>query len=249
MRFKPVITTLAVAVIFSSKLLAEPLADRNGDGLFKIEAFGDSITLGIGDNAGKSGYTGRLSTLLGVPVVNRGLAGEELAQGGLSRLVQVARSSESDSFIILEGVNDSIHLLSTEEYRRLLQISVNILHSMGKSVVLMTLPPPCCDHDGQSSITPGYSSVIRQLSQVNQTSLADLEMSWITTCDDIEKCHLYNLPEGLHPNDQGYQVIAQTIAAALLGIDIFSSEGVLQFEEALGLTPGEVLVKPLEIGE
>jgi hypothetical protein len=86
---------------------------------------------------------------------------------------------------------------------------------------------------------------VRQRAQLNGLQVTDLELTWDTTCKDPLRCELFNLPEGLHPNTTGYDVMAQAVTATLMGIDLFAPEGAAQLEAALGLQPGAVLVKPL----
>ena len=109
----------------------------------------------------------------------------------------------------------------------------------------MTLPEPCCEHGSLSPFTTSYSISILEIAAANSLRTVDLEQVWKTTCQNPGECELYNLPEGLHPNSLGYDVIAQSVSATLLGIDILAADGAAQLEAALGLEPGTVLVKPL----
>jgi len=239
---------VSTLLLVSSILQAQDLelSDQNGDDNIKILAFGDSITDGVGDEEG-IGYPNRLEQLIGILVDNEGDPGEELLNGGLERLSKIVQNSNADYVIIMEGANDAIHQISGPSYDRGLQKAINLIQAIGKTPILMTLPPGSEDHAGTVPITNGYSSVIQDLGSINSLTVVDLNLAWLTTCNNLFRCQLYNLPEGLHPNSTGYTVMAQTIAAKLFNIDIFSVDGATQLESAFGLTPGSVIVKPIPV--
>lgn len=250
---------LAAAVTFSSRTPAgaDALDDLNGDGQTVLLGFGDSITYGVGDGIapdievgtvpmtdGRSGYPARIESGLGVPVHNRGIPGEFLIDEGLARLPSAVMASNADAVVIMHGNNDARVLVSAGEYRVALQKSVNVIRALGRTPIVASLPVPCCDHSGQSIYARAFSQVTREVAADNELVLADIERSWVTSCGGLASCRLLNRPEGLHPNLLGYDVIGQTIMAALLGIDIFAADGAAALEEALGLPAGTVVVKP-----
>ncbi len=233
------------------------LSDANGDGTITYLAFGDSITYGVGDGTipgeevteipktdGTLGYPQRIKNLFSIAVRNRGVPGEVLYDNGISRFPKTVVGSDADVVGIMEGANDARYEVTPDEYERLLQKAINIARASGKTPLVFTVTPSCCDHVGLLGATRAYSDVARDLSQLNGVALADVEHAWDTTCSALDGCELFNLPEGLHPNTKGYDVIAQTAAAALLGINVFGPGGAAELESALGLGPGTVVVKP-----
>lgn len=228
----------------------EILKDTNQDGEVRILAFGDSLTFGIGDGglgdgiSGQGGYPARLETLLGVPVDNEGIPGEELAQTGYLRFPGALRSSSADIVLILEGDNDAFREVPSEQYGYYVQRVANVSRVLGKQAVLMTLTIPCCNHAQLVLPTNRYTAQIQRVALANDLPVVDLQRTWLTTCSNPNNCELYNLPEGLHPNANGYTAIAQTSAATLLGINLFSAEGASELEGSLGLPEGSVIVKP-----
>jgi lysophospholipase L1-like esterase len=236
------------------------LNDLNGDGVVSVMAFGDSITYGVGDGVapgldveeapqtdGRAGYPKRIEQSYGISVENRGVPGEEIAKGGVERIVAAVRSSNADLVVFLEGVNDSIYRLDRGEYSRLLQKVVNVCRSLGKKIVLTTLQTPCCIHAGRDPFVASYTEAVKELAGINDLAVVDLDRAWRSTCRNKEECELYNLPEGLHPNTLGYDVMGQTVLAELLGINIFASGGAAQLEQAIGAPAGTVVVKPDEV--
>ncbi len=246
------------SICFAGSVSAQSLlVDKNGDGVVSVMAFGDSITFGVGDGVspgevvevapqtdGREGYPLRIESLYGISVENRGLPGEEIANGGADRFVSAVRSSSADVVVIVEGVNDSLYRRDAGEFSRFLQKIINVCVASNKTPVLATLQAPCCNHGGREPFTQSYSVAVDHLGFVNDLRVVDLERAWQTTCQNKEECELYNLPEGLHPNIRGYDVMAQTILAGLLGIDIFAVDGATQLEGAIGGAPGTVIVKP-----
>jgi lysophospholipase L1-like esterase len=207
-----------------------PLADRNGDGVVSILAFGDSITYGVGDDLAAGSYVEevpelgaargcpkRLSGLVSAAVSNAGEPGERLTQSGWARLPGLVVGSDVDTVILMEGTNDAIHRTEGAEYRRKVQRLINVVRAEGRSMVLATLPPPVANQQSLSLFTNLYSAIIRELSVVNSLPYADVEQKFISDCPELQSCPLYNIPEGLHPNTTGYDAIADVMRTTLEG--------------------------------
>ena len=233
------------------------LADRNGDGVLAMACFGDSITYGVGDGTepgeyvevapqtdGSQGYHRRVEILGGFPARNFGDPGEKLLVGGLLRLPEVLSLNNSDLIAIFEGANDAIEHVSSEAFERGLQQAINISRADGLMPIVFTIPPSCCSRAGREIYTREYSRIVRARASLNQIPMVDIERAWDTTCQDKAECELFNIPDGIHPNTKGYDVVAHTVMAALYGIDIFAEGGAAQLESALGLPAGSVIVKP-----
>jgi hypothetical protein len=108
---------------------------------------------------------------------------------------------------------------------------------------------PCCNRAGREPFILSYVDAVRELALINQLAVADFNRAWSSTCRDPRECELYNLPEGLHPNKVGYDVMGEVALAALLGIDIFRQGGAAELEDMLSLPPGSVVVRPEEVVE
>lgn len=250
-------------LFFASQAFAQStsiLNDVNGDGFVRLLAFGDSVTYGVGDGTrpgefiesppitdGTKGYPARIENLAGIIVDNRGFPGEEIGMGGAERFSRLVPNSIADIVILKEGDNDSFRRLDAGAYSRLVQKMINAAHATGKLIVIATLPRPCCDREGRAPFTDSYSQAIRELAFVNDIRFADIDRAWRTTCVNKEACELFNIPDGIHPNTKGYDVLAQTILSSLYGIDIFAPGGSVLLEGALGLPPGSIIVKPGEL--
>lgn len=246
---KWIIRTLALVFLCAAPLLAEELVitDSNNDGTLRVLAFGDSITAGVGDSSGQ-GYAPRLAELTGLAVSASAIPGEELAEDGVRRFPAALTAASPDAVIIFEGENDAIRQVDSSQISSSYQRMINVANILGVTPILTTLTPPCCEHAGPALFTSAYSAIAHEMAVDNQILVVDLERAWRSTCVNKEECELFNLPEGLHPNAQGYTVIAQTMAAGLFGIEIFSAAGAAALEEALGLPAGTVLVKPDQAG-
>lgn len=225
-----VTVTLYLLVSRVESASGAPLADRNGDGVVSILAFGDSITYGVGDDLAPGsyveevpelglarGYPKRLSGLVSAAVSNAGEPGERLTQAGWARLPGLVVGSDVDTVILMEGTNDAIHRTEGSEYRRKVQRMINVVRAEGRSMVLATLPPPIASRQSLSLFTNLYSAIIRELSVVNSLPYADVEQRFISDCPELQSCSLYNIPEGLHPNTIGYDAIADVMRATLEG--------------------------------
>jgi lysophospholipase L1-like esterase len=228
--------TICVGVLCPSLAYAQDaiLQDRNGDGSVEVIAFGDSITYGVGDgyspdeyveeipDLGKPrGYPLRLSSLLGVSVLNAGVPGEGLAEDGsetgVERFPSVVLGSDADVIIIAEGTNDAQRLVPNDVFVPALQKIVNVARADGKQVVLSTLANPIGLRSQYAPFTANISNLIRDVAAINSLPLVDIETLFETGCPVYDACEYYNRPEGLHPNTVGYDAMAAEMAGVLQG--------------------------------
>jgi lysophospholipase L1-like esterase len=238
---------------FRSSLL---LSDKNDDGEVRYLGFGDSITFGVGDGTapgepvsqvpftdGSKGYIARLTNWVGISAINGGVPGEVFTTGGIYRLPKEVNKNNPDIVGIFEGANDAIFQVSIEQYERYMQRAVNYLRASGKTALLITLPKPCCNRSGSAFFTSAYSSATRNIASINQVPLVDLERGWDLACgNDGASCTLFNLPEGLHPNIRGYDLISQMIAGALYGLDVFDPEESSVLANMLGIPEDKMVL-------
>lgn len=173
-----------------------------------IAAFGDSITIGIGSESG--GYPPKLSTLLDASnigehtVDNHGKAGEATAWGN-GRIHSVLESKDYDFILILEGTNDIYFGLSLESTKYYLGAMINKskIH-YGVSPLIGNLLPDTRPYPpaNQKNIETTYNPTIKNIASDSNIPLVDLysavENDWENLSNDQ-----------LHPNDNGYQVVAQ----------------------------------------
>lgn len=232
------------------------LKDLNNDGRIEFLAFGDSITRGVGDffepgefipvvdflPQGEAGYPLRIETWLNIPVANSGRPGERLSITGVTRFATNILNSNADYVIISEGVNDGFFLYGDTSLARDLQALINMTRASGREAILMTIPPPCCNRSGLRLPVESYNVRYRDLAAVNQVLLADSDRAYQSMCTE-KKCSLLNMPEGLHPNRKGYDVMGELFAALFYGIDLFAPGGTSLLAGALGFSEDSLIIK------
>jgi len=193
-------------------------ADASGDLL--IKAFGDSITQGYpyitehGDGRRVGGYEPKLETLLNnasrpSQVFNWGWAGEgtvpsDGSVGGLNRIDSVLETGSSKYILILEGTNDPCWMVPVSDTIFNLDRLIDKSRTYNVEPILATLTPdttspPIC---GTKPIDSEYNPAIKNLASQRGVILADQYAAVIGNWASLTG-------DGLHPNDQGYQVMAQ----------------------------------------
>jgi len=201
-------------------LLASSGADAQSA---RFVAFGDSVTEGLGDETGQGGYPSRLEALLngeGTPAVveNEGLAGETTAEG-LSRLSDISGGGPSDTLILMEGTNDISAQISPETIAANLDAMVRKARNKGFGrVVLATVVPRLPGVPAPSTIreTEYLGWYVRQTAYDLAAPLADPFEAFSQRPGDL--ADIYS--DSFHPNGEGYDLLAATIADVVQGRDL-----------------------------
>jgi lysophospholipase L1-like esterase len=186
-------------------------------------AFGDSITLGQGSSTG-GGYRtllqAQLTTYFGQAfIVNSGKDGT-FSSNGADRIPGVMSREQPAYALILYGTNDwndqrcqnsppadcsTIDNLTT---------IVEYVKGVSSYPVLATLPPtnPTLAPQQRTDWNAGMNTLIKALAQREGAIVADVFAAFPTTNPSALPNYF---SDGIHPNDQGYALVAQAFLKAL----------------------------------
>lgn len=211
--------------------------DQPGPFLFAdtILAFGDSLTWGTTYFCGLSecssrttGYPQRLEALLrarfpaqtalvqgaGSPGECASVSCNSFTVAGRDRLPATMQGIH-DLVVILEGVNDTNAIASDSFIEGGLRAMVQTVKSAGKSVVLCGLLPVKANEDtGEFRASPSrIASMNGRLAQIaaeEAVPFVDMVAAFGSAFQPLLS------PDGLHPNDAGYQRMAEAIANTVI---------------------------------
>jgi acyl-CoA thioesterase-1 len=179
----------------------------------KVTFFGDSLTAGYGlgrDEAFPARireYAAREGVV--VDVVNAGASGDTTA-GGLRRLEWVTRE-RPDLFVLALGANDGLRGLDTESMKANLSEIVRRIRGKFPAVPILLLPmelPPTLGQEYVQRFRDVYSQVARETAIVLGPFLLE----------QVAGRQEFNLPDGLHPNARGHELVAQTVWPSIRSI-------------------------------
>jgi len=163
-----------------------------------ILAFGDSLTYGTGTSRDKA-YPAVLERLINRKVINAGIPGE-VSKNGLSRLPGLIERHRPDLIIICHGANDILRKLDLTKTRNNIQQMINLARKNNSEVVLIGVP--------EFSLFLSTSPMYQALADENQLPIANNILGDIIGNNSLKSDHI-------HPNAQGYQLLAQGIASLL----------------------------------
>ena len=185
----------------------------------RILCFGDSTTKGVTSRgffeqftlSPVEGYIPKLGRLLRQEfgdrgqLFNSGIGGETTTQG-LERLRIEIRSARYDLVLILEGVVDVNNPQPGFEQARFnLKEMMRVVKGEGIPVIIGTAPP--LNDDGfrtrGAENIPKLNEIIREEAALEKVPLADHAQAF-------GRDLTLQGPDGLHPNDAGYELIAET---------------------------------------
>lgn len=164
-----------------------------------ILAFGDSLTFGTGAQPEQS-YPAFLAEMTGRKLINAGVPGE-LSTAGKARLSKVLNDIKPDLVILCHGANDLLRKHSRLSLQANLQAMVNDIHDNGAQVILIAVPALGLN----LAPVPLYLDVAKSNNIPVQTNiLSELLIDTSLKSDQV------------HPNELGYQQLAQSIHHLLI---------------------------------
>ena len=189
-------------------------------------AFGDSITEGVGDDAPlgpESGYPIRLAEILAPDTVeNRGFSGEDTSE--LLVLLNAVLLEGGDVMLLMAGTNDVARGFAPEDTLFNLRQIARRAENNGMEVVQATIIPrlPNATRDPENHSTKQLNQSLRNAAGFDDRRLVDNFEAFLSL-DLLYHSYYWQTtnprdPVG-HPNAAGYDVMAQTFADVLQGID------------------------------
>jgi len=163
-----------------------------------ILAFGDSLTFGTGASRQQS-YPAQLQALISRTVINAGIPGE-VSDTGLRRLPALLSRHQPELVIICHGGNDILRRHDLQQTSNNIQQMIDISRSHGAEVILVGVP--------EFGIFLSSAGFYTELAEVNRLPIEN------TVLSDVLKIAAYKSDQ-IHPNADGYGVMAERLATLL----------------------------------
>jgi acyl-CoA thioesterase-1 len=193
----PVIAVLCVIQIFSgcAKINITNIESRGAN----IVCFGDSITVGFGAPEEKD-YPTALAKMISLPVINAGLNGD-ISSEALKRLDTDVLDKDPLLVILEFGGNDFLMQIPLQETVSNMEEMIKRINSAGAMVAIA---------DISTSIVMGqYGREYKALSKKYQTIFIPKLLDGIVTDPELKS-------DFIHPNAQGYKIIAHRVYRAII---------------------------------
>ena len=162
-----------------------------------IVMIGDSLVEGYGARKGNS-LPEQVGSLIDTPIINLGVSGNT-TEDVLQRIDDVPENTYLT--IVIAGGNDVLKRIPEEETLANLRNIVAHLHAQGSIVAIASVKSSIF---GEGSLTAKYKKIAEQSGSIYLVSI----LSDVYGNDSL-------MSDNIHPNTQGYAVIAEKIAATL----------------------------------
>lgn len=158
-----------------------------------IVAFGDSLVVGVGATEGKDFVT-VLSNKIGEPIINLGKSGDTTAMA-MTRLDKVLGNNPKIVLLLLGG-NDYLRKVPKEETFSNLGTMIKAIQDQGAAVIVLGVRG--------GVISDNYKDDFESLSKEYSTAYVPDVLDGLLGHSDL-------MYDSIHPNDAGYQIIADKI--------------------------------------
>lgn len=193
--------TARVLILFSSIVFSIPTLAAP-----RILIIGDSLTEGLGV-AASSAYPALLEKKLrkggctACEVVNAGISGATTASG-VKTLRFHMNHKKPDWLIYALGANDALRGLSVEQTTKNIDEALSLAAKNNIKTVLagMKAPP-----NYGAAFTQQFANIFPTLAKKNQVTLLPFLLEGVAGEPPL------NQPDGIHPNEKGHEIIAETI--------------------------------------
>ena len=175
----------------------------------KIVAIGDSLTDGFPFSR-QCSWVYLSAKALGLIMVNRGICGETTGEM-LDRFQADVLAQSPSHVIIMGGSNDAFMNVPDDE------VQDNISEMAGQArmagvVPVIGLPPPCT-YLAEEKVLEGYRCWMRQYAGGQGIPVVDFYPAFIE--EDTGRIKEEHLPDGVHPSEQGYLLMASVAVRRL----------------------------------
>jgi acyl-CoA thioesterase I len=168
--------------------------------------FGNSLTAGYGieeEDAFPGLVAKRIDSLgLDYRVINAGLSGETTASG-LSRLDWFLEE-KPDIFLLELGGNDGLRGIAVSETKKNLKSIIQLVKSRYPETTIllggMQIPP-----NMGPEYTANFQKIFPEVAEEEDVTLIPFLLEGVAGNKDL------NLPDGIHPTEEGHQIIFHTI--------------------------------------
>ena len=173
---------------------------------YNILFLGDSLTEGYGVPAEKAYpelVKKRLFTNLGkkVEIFNLGVSGSTTSSG-LTRLKWITGQKKINLMILALGANDGLRGIPLEKSRQNLVDIIRFAKEKQIKVILAGMKiPPNYGEDYRS----GFEKIFKDLANTHKVAFLPFLLK------DVAGIKALNLPDGIHPNEKGHEIMAQTV--------------------------------------
>ncbi len=191
-------------LFFALLLLSNALSAQTPDHLKKLVIIGDSLTEGYGVSK-NSAFPQLIEKKLNEKsqtwqVVNSGVSGSTTASA-LSRVRWVLKN-KPDLLLIILGANDGLRGLKTDQSEKNLAEAIELAQKSKVKVILGGLYMP-----------PNYGKEYTQQFKIMYSHLAKKYKVYLVPfiLEKVAGDPKLNQADGLHPNEEGHKIIADTI--------------------------------------
>lgn len=188
------------AALLALSLVSAPACNKAApSGAKPVIAFGDSLVYGVGATGGNS-FVSLLSQRVAVNIVNAGRPGDTTADG-LARLKTAVLDRAPSVVIVLLGGNDILQNVPLQQRVSNITSIASQIRATGATVILVGL--------STGTVVDPFGGALPGIAAQTSSTLVDGIYDGVFGDPNLMS------PDGIHPNNAGYRIMADRLEPAL----------------------------------
>lgn len=198
MTFLKILIGVVVVTTITFILIQNRSEEKKSESSGPIVFLGNSITVGVGAEAGED-FPTLVGHELGVEIINSGVTGDTTSDA-LARIDQDVISKNPSVVVVELGGNDFLQKVNFETTRQNFEEIISRLSKTGAKIVIVSVRT--------SPFSDKYIELERNLAKKHETTYMDNILKDIISDPKL-------MADSIHPNGTGYQKIAQRLSGVL----------------------------------
>jgi acyl-CoA thioesterase-1 len=145
-----------------------------------------------------------------IQVFNQGVPGD-IACGGMRRLHKDVFPFHPDCVLVQFGINDAFQGVSADVFQQRISSIIEQVKENNQAEILLVTSVYFCMYEQYNQQIAMFYSILNECARIYDISVANVHEYWKMKIQSGMDCFSLVQPDGVHPTEIGYQLMAEAI--------------------------------------